>query len=523
MKSQQKLKIKNKKVGARQLFSSAFTSQTSIVPVISGKPSGLSIRNYDAARTGRRLGTWLPGSPGPTSGVQADLQLLRDRSLDQVKNNAWINSAITSIVANEIGTGITLHSASSNKTFRLDADKLMKRWIKVSDSEEVNNLYGQMAMACWNRRVFGEVFLRKRLRDFLSPLPIPLKIEMLHPAFCPFTYNDLQAKIKAGIQLNGINERTAYWMYQSHPLETDFQGGIFDLVAVPADSVIHHYKPRQPGELRGVPDTVSSLIRAKIFDAYEDAELNRKLNKSSYTGFISQKSFPDEEGWKYNPVTGEPLERDTAGLPVMNVEPGSFILGYPGEEPTLFEGDSSGQGFADFMREPKLGMAAGLNIPYEIMTGDMRELNDRLLRFIANEFHRVLEQEQWLTDIPQICEKIWEWAIDTAVLSGRLNAPGYADNREDYIAVDCRPEGWAYLHPVQDVEAKLKAIAGGLSSQTKELTEMGEDSEEMDEQNRVDKERQKEKGLSYDLGVKASSPTLVADPQNPDGGVGGNP
>ena len=42
-----------------------------------------------------------------------------------------------------------------------------------------------------------------------------------------------------------------------------------------------------------------------------------------------------------------------------------------------------------------LQAAAGSSTPYEILTGDMREVNDRALRVVLNEFRRRLEQLQF--------------------------------------------------------------------------------------------------------------------------------
>ena len=150
----------------------------------------------------------------------------------------------------------------------------------------------------------------------------------------------------------------------------------------------------------------------------------------------------------------------------------------------------------------------------------MKGLNDRLLRFIVNEFHRLLEQDQWHLDIPQVGENVWKWFIDTGVLSGRFDAPGFAENRDDYLSVEWRPDGWPYLHPVQDVDAKIKKIKAGLSSQTQTAAEEGEFAEEIDKQNAEDKKRHEDMGLNYDLSSQAD-PTPPADPASQDAGAGG--
>ncbi|MNE41668.1 hypothetical protein D3C80_1357500 [compost metagenome] len=127
----------------------------------------------------------------------------------------------------------------------------------------------------------------------------------------------------------------------------------------------------------------------------------------------------------------------------------------------------------------------------------MRNVNDRILRALLNEYRRRIEQYQWLYTIPQLCQRMWTAFIDAAVLAGRLRAPDYATRRGDYIACDWRPQAWRYLHPVQDAQGELMLIKGGLGSRASAAAERGYDVEEIDEQNAADTQRAREMGLEY--------------------------
>jgi capsid protein len=55
----------------------------------------LKVQNaYEAASQGRRLKIWSPGSLGPNNSILNDLNLLRERSRDATRNNAWIKKGI---------------------------------------------------------------------------------------------------------------------------------------------------------------------------------------------------------------------------------------------------------------------------------------------------------------------------------------------------------------------------------------------------------------------------------------------
>ncbi|HMF52205.1 MAG TPA: phage portal protein, partial [Candidatus Saccharimonadales bacterium] len=402
--------------------------------------------------------------------------------------------------SNEIGTGITPRSRAPDETFRKAADALWNDWTKVADADGVLDFYGLQSLASRTRVEGGEVFIRLRQRAPSDGLPVPLQLQFLEPEFCPSDTNELLPigghSIRAGIEFNGIGKRTAYWMHRTHPGERFLTINLAELVPVPASSVIHHYAPLRPGQLRGAPWTVQALIKTRDFDEYDDAELVRKKSRASYTAAITRANYADDE-YKFDPFSGAPLDPQNGDVPIMTVEPGAMVAMLPGEDLKFFEGDSTGAGYADFVRQQLLGAAAALDIPYEFLSGDMSKVNDRLMRVVLNEFHRILEQSQWHLVIPQICEPVWSAWMDQAVLAGALTAPEYFARRKEYQRVDWRPQRWEYIHPVQDVQARQMEVASGFNSRSAVVAERGEDAEEIDRQNAEDKNRAEGLGLTY--------------------------
>lgn len=254
------------------------------------------------------------------------------------------------------------------------------------------------------------------------------------------------------------------------------------IVRVPASMVIHHYLPTRPGQIRGEPDSIQALLKAYTFDSYDDAELTRKQTRAPYTGFLGREAY-DETDYLYDPFTGALKNEDSSGVVQIAAEPGTVLTGLPGEALTLFDGDDTGQGYADFMRQQLLGIAAGLGLPYELLTGDWSKVNDRLVRAILNEYRREIEACQDQLTTYQICNGVWSWWFDAAVASGKLVIPGYAKNREEVQAVEWRPQAWPYVSPESDVKAKIKAIDADLSSLDAEVAKTGWDAEDIQKQN----------------------------------------
>lgn len=469
------------------------------------------IRNqYESGATGRRFTRWNPGASGPNTAMLNDVERVRSRSRDQVRNNAWISRGIKSWVANEVGCGITLKSAVPDEDFRKRADDLWLRQARYMDADGALDINGMIAQAVRTRREAGEIFIRRRPRLVTDGLPVPIQYQLLEPEFCPTGYNDFSGgnRIYAGIGFNGIGKRTVYYMYRSHPGDGVIFGSAaaFDLVPVPASSILHHYETLRPGQVRGMPAIVQAMIKARDFDEYDDAELVRKKNRAAFTGMITRPKYEGDE--EIDPITGLPKQLDSEGVPVANIEAGSFFMGLPGEEVTLFDGDTTGAGYEEFVHQQLLGIGAGQDVPYEFISWDFSKLNDRTLRVVLAEYHRILEQDRWLLTIPQICLPIWEDFIDTAIVSGALPAPAdYDVNREQYLKVSCHPEGWPYLHELQDANADVVRLKNGLTSRKRILSDEGLDVREIDAENAEDQQRAEQLDLHYD-GV----PNPVVDP-----------
>lgn len=450
--------------------------------------------SYDAGKTGRRLGRWLPGNIGPNAAMWQDADTLRDRSRDSVRNNAWVKKGVTNWVSNEIGIGITPRSLSLDDGFRGAADALWKEWVKVADADGVHDFYGLLSMSCRTRIEGGEIFWRRRPRRADDGLVVPLQYQLLEPEFCPIQ-NDPVNNIRSGIRFSPIGARQSYRMYREHPGDFFTNFGA-DIVDVPASSIIHHYAPLRPGQLRGAPWTIQALIKAKDFDEYDDAELVRKKTRSAYTGAVTRQQYDDND-YKFDPISGAPIDRNDVP-PVIDITAGTWVSLLPGEDVKPFDGDSTGQGYADFVRQALLGLAAGMDVPYEFLTGDYSKVNDRLVRVILNEYHRLLEQFQWLITIPQICNPVWKDFITTAIAAGALSAPGYAKDPSRYLAVEWRPYRWDYVHPLQDVQADAMRVDKGFASRSQVCSERGESAEDIDRQQSEDRARETELGISYD-------------------------
>lgn len=458
------------------------------------------IRNsYEGAGTGRRAADWDAPEAALNAVAIPALPTLRKRSRAAVRNDPYAASAISKRVSNLIGTGITPRARLDDAALREALNLLWEDWVDESDADDRTDFYGLQMIIARMVEEAGECFVRRRNRRPEDGLAVPLQLQVLPPDFVPVDRNFKTRSgnvVRAGIEFDAIGRRVAYWMWQSHPGDPGApRRGYNQLNRIPADQVLHIFEPLEGGQLRGVPRLSPVLLRLKSLDNYDDAVLFRQEVSNLFAGFITR---PRQDGAPiFDPSTGLAPAQDRDGTPMVGLEPGTMQELLEGEEVVFSDPPDAGNTYVDFMRQQLMAAAVGVDLPYELLTGDMGDISDRTLRVLLNEFRRRIEQVQFSVYVYQLCRPVRAWWLDTAYLSGAVDLPDYPTRRREFLRTRWIPQGWAYIHPVQDVQGKLLEIGGGLASRSEHALRTGYDAEVIDRENAQDNARADSLNLHY--------------------------
>lgn len=476
-------------------------------------PAARASSAFEAGGQSRRTLTWRPPSTSPNTQLLQSLGTLRSRSRHAVRNDGWGKGTIDKLVTNIIGTGVKPLSKAQDAEFRRAVQALWLQWTDESDADGLLDFYGQQAQAVRAWLEAGEVFVRLRLRLPSDGLHVPLQLQILEPELCPYTHNTTLPsgnKVRAGIEFDRIGRRVAYWFHPSRPGDQeDFDAS--QLRRVPADFVLHIYEPLRPGQIRGIPHLTQALIKLHELDKFEDATLLRSQIANLFAGFIKR---PAVDSSDVHPLTGLAADSTSPdGRPILSLEPGIFQELEPGEE-VEFNSPPQADPFGPaFMKQQLMSVSAATGVPYEVLTGDMSGLNDRVMRVVLHEFRRQIQARQHHIVAYQFCRPVWAAWFDRVYLSGRLPLPAaYAADPEPWAAVRWMPQGWPYIHPVQDVMAAQSAIKAGFTSRSAVVSEQGEDAEVIDAEQAEDNRRAGEFGLVYESGTAAPAPAPAVPP-----------
>lgn len=428
---------------------------------------------YDGAGFGRRIKAWNPPNSGPRTALAEGFERLRSRALDAQRNDWAATSGIQKWKTNLVGVGI--QPRWENERYREIWDMLVPQ----ADADGVLDAYGLQTLLTGSWLASGEVFLRRRPRPLTAPLEVPVQFQVIESHFVPMldadAYPGMPAEhtIRQGIERNKYGRRTAIWMYRDHPGDGVSTSTVAAelLVRVPISEVRHMYEPTRGGQLRGVTTLHSILVRLRAAMNFEDATLDRQLLANLFVATLRRDMPPNWADIETDPATGLPKWYDAKGRALMGLEPGVMQELAPGEHLDFNAPPAAASSYPDYMRSTHLGTAAGQGLPYELMSGDIKDVADRTLRIVIQEFRRFCEQRQFQILIPLMCQPMVDWAAEAALLKG-LIAPSEV---KAFKKCEWSPHGWDYIHPVQDVDAAIKARDGGLTSTSRLIAKRGDD------------------------------------------------
>ena len=473
---------------------------------------------YDGTGGGRRALAWMPSNPGAVAALSLAQDELRAKSRDLVRRNAWAAAGIEAFVANAIGTGIKPQSMVQDQGTREAIHSLWWDWCEQADAAGLTDFYGLQALATRAMLEGGEALVRLRYRRTEDGLPVALQIQVLEAEHLPTTMNrDLPDGnvIRSGIEFDRLGRRVAYYLYRSHPNDgllapmSSSTGGGMDTVRVDASEVIHLFRPLRPGQIRGEPWLTRALVKLNELDQYDDAELVRKKTAAMFAGFITRMAPEDN-------LMGESAA-DANGVALAGMEPGTLQILEPGEDIKFSAPADVGSSYAEFMRQQFRAVAAAMGITYEMLTGDLTQVNYSSIRAGLLEFRRRCEALQHGVIVHQLCRPIWRAWMDQAVLEGAIDLPGYRKDRRTYQAAKWIPQGWSWVDPQKEFNAMKLAIRAGLMSRSEAISGNGYDAEDVDREIAADNARADALGLVFDSDARHDqAPAAVStEPSEP--------
>lgn len=379
---------------------------------------------------------------------------------DLVRNNPHAAKAVSAWVSNIVGDGITPRAKTGNPTLDSKINALFAEWSKVCDADGRSDFNGLTTLTVREMVESGDVFARRRMRRAEDGLPVPLQIQLNEADHLDESKIDGRpdgSRTVRGIEYDAIGRRLAYWLFPDHPgdIAIPLSRGVAS-VRIPADGVVHLFL-RDRVQQRGVPWGAPVMRALRDLDDWTNSELVRKKTEACLVGIVTAADDADQGV--------APTVVDADGKTIEQFEPGLIAYARGGKD-IKFNQPAATAGISEWLRAQLHIIAAGFRLPYELLTGDLSQVNYSSIRAGIVEFRRLVSAIQWQVVIPIFCQPVWDWFIAAAYAAGLIPVPT--------AGVEWEPPKFEYLNPLDDVRADLMMVRMGSTSLRRVVARQGE-------------------------------------------------
>lgn len=438
-------------------------------------------RRFDAAGGGRRWeGTPTFGSHGAEALAAAPL--IRSRARHAYANNPHASAAVEALATGLVGSGITPSSRHPDPAARKIIGEAFMQWSEKADADSVTDAFGLQAAVATALVVDGEAFAHLYFDErglVVRLVPAEFVDEGLSREIGG------GARIVSGVEFSSGGSRTAYWVRPADP--TDVFATAQEPLRIPAEQMLHIYRPLGAGQVRGITWLAPVLLKLAEIDQLSDALLVGTKTAAMFAGFLKD----------VNGTAGEnPFEGSQSGsILETGLEPGTLKY-LPAGFDISFATPQQAQQTNDFMAAELRAVASGLGMPAHLVSGDLRDANYSSLRASMVAFRQRLERIQNHILIPQFVRPVFERAITAAVLSGRIQAADFEQARGEWMSAEFYPPRQPWVDPQKDAVAVREMLAAKLMSRRQAVAELGWNVEAVDEEIAADRAREDTLGLN---------------------------
>lgn len=486
---------------------------------------------HDAAdRTSRAFSGWNPVRGSADADLLDELDTIQARSRDLARNEALTSGAYQTYRDNIVGHVLRLSAQPDYRLLGQDKDWAdewgngVEAWFRTwadtpeCDAARTLNLLGLTHQALTGALMNGDaVAIAQWLPRPDSLWSTRLQVIEADRLATPPSLAS-QEHIRGGVEIDDYSAPLAYHIRKTHPGERN--PGLDEYARIPAFTpwgrrrVIHLYDKERSGQNRGKPIVAAVMKDLRMSGNYAQAELKAAVVNALVAAFIESNLPPESIGTLFgsqdNRLPANPLAYwqetfESANAPKLE---GGAVIPLPlGSKLASHNPGRPATAFGVFMDSVIRRIAAGLNLPYELLLKDFSKTNYSSARAALLEAWRFFYgRRRWLSD--QWLGPIYELFFEEALAVNRVIAPGFYANKYAYLKCRWVFAGRGWVDPVKEANAAKIRMDNGLSTLEMECAEQGLDWEEALEQ------RAREQARKEALGLNDPEPT-AAPPADP--------
>lgn len=494
----------------RELWRASKRAWSAARRAFTGRPRGKRI--FHSAQVNRLSGDFFSSNTSGRQEVVQDLKILRNRSRTLFRDSpiakryGWM---FAENVSGHQGFLLTPRTLKGEESDRALNTLITDAWARQCEPANCT-LDGRLGWADLLQYLDrlepmdGEVLLQ--LVPGARNTACRFAVHVLDPDQLDVDYRvarlDNGNEVVQGVELDQFARPVAYHIWERHPRDPN-RG---ERKRIPAELIIHDFVPFRPGAVRGVPWLHAVIDSAHMLGAYAEAELVIARRTAAKGGY-----------WK--PTDADEGEDDSEP-PIEETEPGVHDIAPPNWEWNSYGDEHPNSQFGPFQKVVTRWIAAGGNVAYSSLSGDLESVNFSSIRaglLSERDFYRMRQGRR----IATICQRIYRAWLPMAQLSGAL--PISAADLKRAERVEWRARGFPWVDPEKDIRAASFGVSMGIISRTEIAAQQGRNYEDVIEAIAQEMAIAKEYDvpLVFDNGISTVLPTSADNPPVSTAGSGG--
>ena len=432
-------------------------------------------------------------STSPIEDIDDNNLTLRQRGRLMYMGSPIATSAIKTNRTNTIGTGLKVNPRPNAEVLGLSVEETAN-WTKQvknefniwankkesCDATGMNNFYELQQMLFMSYLTSGDVFalVEHSDRTFLNPYSLRLKaIEADRCATKTPSHTSTRGvnpdngnKIFDGVEIDKNGAPVAYWFRNSHPFESTMIPTKWVRVEAYGKksglpNVIHIVNTERPDQYRGVSYLAPIIEDVLQMSRYSSAEVMAAVIESMHTGFIKTAEDPSEMPFNEIGPYGEEESEERYDPNDYHLGAGEFNVMNPGEDVEFPIPTRPNSGFENFVNAIASQIGAALEIPRDILLKEFNSSYSASRGALLEAWKSFKMYRTWF--INDFCNPVYEIWLSEAVALGRVNAPGFFNDRvkrEAWLNTEWIGPSQGQLDPTKEINAEILACQNGFST-----------------------------------------------------------
>lgn len=469
-------------MGLRSWIKGVFTGRRTA----QGRPVRAS---YDAAQNSADAEhwSWADALNANASNSPDVRKVLRERARYETENNGYLGGLVDKLGNDLIGRcpRVQLNIPGVSRDVTRGIERAFRQWCRKTKFGQKLRLLDNMAVRD------GEGFALLTKNPALDPAGVQLDLKLYETdqVDTPFLAYADRNQFYGG-KLDDFGNVSEWHFLKVHPGSDVWPANPFDHDAIPAESVIHWFKPRRAGQTRGVPEVLSSLSLFGYLRRYTLATVAAAETAANLAGVLKSTL---------------PANRPEGGPQVATMEDialvrGSLLTLPEGWDATQFKPEQPITGYKDFKHEILSESGAPVGAPRNIATGSSADYNYSSGRLDHGIYQRGVQVRRGDL-IDTVLDRVFaEWLDEAALVPGLI--PDGLPLRALW-AWDWFFDGFASLDPAKDAMVDKVRLETRTTTMAAIYAERGEDWEDAFEQIALEARRAEELGIARAAKVKA--------------------